>query len=84
MLWQLRPSTGAPKIPSSPGKTGGRKNLMGKNETDLGHTGFETSGGCSGRDFLEYKTRAKMMNALGFSIKLGVFFLVLEALKIFF
>ena len=24
MLWQLRPSTGAPKIPSSPGKTGGR------------------------------------------------------------
>ena len=53
------------------GKTGGRKNLMGKNDTDLGHTGHtETSEGCSGRDFLQYKTRAKMMNALGYRFSL--------------
>jgi len=52
------------------GKTAGRTNFMGKNETDLGHTGFETSEGCSSRDFLEYKTRAKVMNAWGYRFNL--------------
>ena len=38
--------------------------------TDVGHSGFEASEGCSGRDFLEYKTRATVMNTLGYRFNL--------------